>query len=177
MASETMETMTPGHSMVLLAAGRAKALAEARTQFQAETRKAEAQCARFAKRQAAMLEYERCLANSPYKPQRGSAGTAGEASRGGSSEASASARPPQQFREGMNCPDCLTIYPPLIVSVNRPAPLSIWGLVVFSINDKDISIVPKSFDLSQFWTGAKGAVKTGHLLLYLRKVDEKYAVM
>ena len=64
-----------------------------------------------------------------------------------------------------------------IVSVNRPAPLSIWGLVVFSINDKDISIVPKSFDLSQFWTGAKGAVKTGHLLLYLRKVDEKYAVM
>ena len=147
--------MTPGHSMVLVAAGRAKALAEARTQFQAEKRKAEAQCARFAKRQAAMLEYERRLANSPYKPHiqvlgrepklqvfleplrkygvvpaisaggnsygsmdagmlvvRGSAGTAGEAARGGSSEASASARPPQQFREGMNYPDCLRIYPP-----------------------------------------------------------------
>lgn len=55
-------------SMVLAAAGRAKALAEARTQFQAEKRKAESQCAPFAKRQAAMLEYEGCFANSPYKP-------------------------------------------------------------------------------------------------------------
>ena len=124
------------------AVGRAKALAEARTQFQAEKRKAEAQCARFAKRQAAMLEYESCLANSPYKPQRGSAGTAGEASRGGSSEASASARPPQQFREGMNCPDCLTG----VLSAKHPTHLMkyLWvqGILV-SQNDSN--------HISQMW--------------------------
>ena len=85
-------------------AGRAKALEEVRAQHQAEKRKAEQQAARFAKRQAAMLEYESCLANSPYRTAR----SAGEASRGGSGDTSASSRPPQQFREGMNCPECLT---------------------------------------------------------------------
>ena len=86
------------------AAGRAKALEEVRAQHQAEKRKAEQQAARFAKRQAARLEYESCLANSPYRTAR----SAGEASRGGSGDTSASSRPPQQFREGMNCPECLT---------------------------------------------------------------------
>ena len=53
-----------------VAQGRAKALAEARAQFQSEKRKAESIATRFAKRQAAMLEYESCLANSPLKPQK-----------------------------------------------------------------------------------------------------------
>ena len=79
------------------AAGRAKALEEARAQFQAEKRKAEQQATRFAKRQAAMLEYESCLANSPYRNQRGGA-SAGSARDG---------RPaPSSFTAGQQCPDC-----------------------------------------------------------------------
>ena len=82
------------------AAGRAKALEEVRAQHQAEKRKAEQQASRFAKRQAAMLEYESCLANSPYRTAR----SAGEASRGGSGDTSASSRPPQLHPDHLKSP-------------------------------------------------------------------------
>ena len=89
-----------------VAQGRAKALAEARAQFQSEKRKAESIATRFAKRQAAMLEYESCLANSPLKPQRGAASAGGASAASARDGRSAPSSFTASFTAGQQCPDC-----------------------------------------------------------------------
>ena len=89
-----------------VAQGRAKALAEARAQFQSEKRKAESIATRFAKRQAAMLEYESCLANSPLKPQRGAASAGGASAASARDGRSTPSSFTASFTAGQQCPDC-----------------------------------------------------------------------
>ena len=69
-------------------------------------RKAESIATRFAKRQAAMLEYESCLANSPLKPQRGAASAGGASAASARDGRSAPSSFTASFTAGQQCPDC-----------------------------------------------------------------------
>ena len=148
------------------AAGRAKALEEVRAQHQAEKHKAEQQAARFAKRQAAMLEYESCLANRPYRTAR----SAGEASRGGSGDTSASS-PSGRLASAASCAPLwngegggpkATFYNmagQLQCEVAPPQIVLAWGDVIFAANwkGKHLALTPASCHIRLVLAGCQKA--------------------